>query len=160
MSQSLLKIHRYKPEFAHHFREINEEWISEMFELEPKDRMVLEDPEGQILEQGGTILFVEAPGLGIVGTGALLKTGEGEYELTKMGVSKKARGMKAGETLLLALIDEAFALEADLLYLLTNKKCEAAIHLYEKNGFVHDAEVMRRFGEEYERCDVAMKWVE
>ncbi len=159
MSKSAsLKIIRYRPDLAPYFKSINEEWISEMFRLEPIDRRVIENPQGEIIDGGGTILFVESPELGIIGTGALLKSGEGEYELTKMGVLKKARGLKAGELLLQALIDEAFALEADLLYLLTNKKCEAAIHLYEKNGFQHDDEIMKRFGEEYDRCDVAMRW--
>ena len=154
------KIIRYRPELAHYFKSINEEWITEMFELEPIDKRVIENPGPEILDEGGTILFVEAEGLGIVGTGALMKTGEGEYELTKMGVSKKARGLGAGEAILQALIDEAFALEADLLYLLTNKKCEAAIHLYEKNGFEHDEGIMQKYGEEYQRCNVAMRWRE
>ena len=35
---------------------------------------------------------------------------------------------------------------ADRLYLLTNKKCGPAIHLYEKLGFRHDAEIMRDYG--------------
>jgi ribosomal protein S18 acetylase RimI-like enzyme len=44
----------------------------------------------------------------------------------------------------------------DTLYLLTNRKCAAAIHLYEKLGFEHSEEIMRRYGQRYERCDVAM----
>lgn len=34
----------------------------------------------------------------------------------------------------------------DRLYLLSDKKCAAAIHLFEKHGFVHDPEIMRRYG--------------
>ena len=48
---------------------------------------------------------------------------------------------------------------ADPLYLLTNKKCAPAIHLYEKLGFQHDAEIMARYGARYERCDVALRFV-
>jgi ribosomal protein S18 acetylase RimI-like enzyme len=44
----------------------------------------------------------------------------------------------------------------DMLYLLTNRKCASAIHLYEKLGFEHSGEIMRRYGSRYERCDVAM----
>ena len=40
----------------------------------------------------------------------------------------------------------------------TNSSCAPAIHLYEKLGFVHDAEIMRRYAARYERCDVAMRW--
>jgi RimJ/RimL family protein N-acetyltransferase len=46
----------------------------------------------------------------------------------------------------------------DKIYLLTNRKCAAAIHLYEKLGFVHDEAIMRSFGARYERCDVAMSY--
>jgi len=46
----------------------------------------------------------------------------------------------------------------DKVYLLTNRKCAAAIHLYEKLGFQHDGEIMALFGGRYERCDVAMRY--
>ena len=44
------------------------------------------------------------------------------------------------------------------LYLLTNADCAPAIHLYEKMGFEHDAQIMRDFGLRYERCNVAMRY--
>jgi N-acetylglutamate synthase-like GNAT family acetyltransferase len=105
---------------------------------------------------GGDILFVEVVGLGVVGACALQKTGQDQYELTKMGVLESARGLKAGEFLLEAVIAHALKRGAKRLYLLSNKKSAAAIHLYEKLGFHHDADIMRDFGARYERCDVAM----
>lgn len=48
---------------------------------------------------------------------------------------------------------------AKTLYLLTNKACAPAIHLYEKNGFHHDAEIMADYGARYARCNVAMRYV-
>src|SRR5690625_3916960 len=152
-----LKIHEYNDALAPHFRDINAEWINAMFHLEPTDADVLDHPREKIINPGGVILFVEARGLGIVGTCALQKTGANAYELTKMGVRKTARGLKAGEFLLSAIIERARSLHADPLYLLTNKRCEAAVHLYEKLGFEHDAEIMARYGARYERCDVAMR---
>jgi GNAT superfamily N-acetyltransferase len=74
-------------------------------------------------------------------------------------VLESARGRKAGEFLLRAVLRRARSLGADRLYLLTNAACAPAIHLYEKLGFVHDAEIMREFGARYERCDVAMRFV-
>jgi GNAT superfamily N-acetyltransferase len=153
-----LTIHEYSDDLAIHFRDINAEWITAMFRLEDADREVLDNPRAKIIEPGGVILFVEAPGLGIVGTCALQKTGPTGYELTKMGVRESARGLKAGEFLLAAVIQRAMALGADPLYLLTNAKCAAAIHLYEKLGFQHDADIMARYGARYERCDVAMRY--
>ena len=152
----LLTIHDYSDDLAAAFHDINVEWIEAMFRLEATDRDVLENPRERIIAPGGAILFVEARGLGIVGTCALQKTGPTSFELTKMGVRTSARGLKAGEFLLAATIARAEAMQADPLYLLTNARCEAAIHLYEKLGFRHDAQIMAQYGARYARCDVAM----
>ena len=156
VSPDVLTILEYSDDLAVHFHDINAEWIEAMFRIEDTDRQVLEDPRGRIIEPGGTILFVEAKGLGIVGTCALQKTGATGFELTKMGVRESARGLKAGEFLLAAVIERARSLGADPLYLLTNARCAPAVHLYEKLGFRHDAGIMANYGARYERCDVAM----
>jgi GNAT superfamily N-acetyltransferase len=152
------RIHEFSDALAPLFREINAEWIGAMFRLEETDRDVLDNPRARIVDTGGLILFVELEGLGIVGTCALQKTGATSYELTKMGVRESARGLKAGEFLLAAMIERAKALGADPLYLLTNAKCGPAIHLYEKLGFRHDPEIKARYGARYQRCDVAMRY--
>ena len=154
----VITLHEFSVDLAGHFHDINAEWINAMFRLEETDRDVLENPRAKIIDAGGVILFVEASGLGIVGACALQKTGATSYELTKMGVRESARGMKAGEFLLAAIIDRASSLGAEPLYLLTNARCAAAIHLYEKLGFRHDADIMARYGARYERCDVAMRY--
>jgi N-acetylglutamate synthase-like GNAT family acetyltransferase len=154
-----LSILEYSEALAPQFHDINAQWISAMFRLEATDITVLENPRTRIIEPGGDILFVAHADLGVVGTCALQKTGERQFELTKMGVLESARGRKAGEFLLRAVLRRARSLGADRLYLLTNAACAPAIHLYEKLGFVHDAEIMREFGARYERCDVAMRFV-
>lgn len=153
-----LTIRAFSDDLAHHFHDINAEWISEMFALEETDKDVLRHPRTRIIEPGGDILFVHAEGLGIVGTCALQHTGGSGFELTKMGVRADARGLKAGEFLLAAMIRRAADLGADPLYLLSNAKCAAAIHLYEKAGFQHDADIMARYGARYERCNAAMRY--
>ncbi|WP_298288556.1 GNAT family N-acetyltransferase [Novosphingobium sp.] len=153
-----LTIREYSDDLAQHFHDINAEWIEAMFVLEPLDREVLQNPREKIIAPGGVILFVEAAGLGIVGTCALKPTGGLGYELTKMGVRESARGTGAGAFLLEAVIARAVEVEADPLYLLTNRDCAAAIHLYEKLGFRHDAGIMAEYGARYARCDVAMRY--
>ncbi|QPD00260.1 bifunctional helix-turn-helix transcriptional regulator/GNAT family N-acetyltransferase [Qipengyuania soli] len=146
----------WDPALAHEFHDINAEWIEAMFVLEQTDRDVLENPQERIIDSGGDIMFVHAAGLGIVGACALQKTGPAAFELTKMGVRESARGLKAGEFLLEGMIDRARQLGAEKLYLLTNRKCAAAVHLYEKLGFEHDAGIMADYGARYDRCNVAM----
>ena len=153
-----LTIREFEDGLAQVFHDINAEWIESMFRMEQADREVLLHPRTHIIEPGGTILFVEAPALGVIGTCALRKASSGCFELTKMGVRKDARGLKAGEFLLTAALQRAERLGATTLYLLTNARCAPAIHLYEKHGFVHDLEIMARFGDRYDRCDVAMRF--
>lgn len=129
-----------------------------MFKLEATDIDVLSDPQSRIIDKGGVILFVRLAQHGIVGTCALKKNSAACFELTKMGVLESARGFKAGEFLLAEILERARSMKIETLYLLTSKKCEAAIHLYEKYGFEHSEEIMRDYGKSYERCDVAMKF--
>ena len=157
LSQTLTVVD-YTSDLAPAFASINAEWIEAMFVLEASDRKVLGDPQSHIIDPGGTILFVSAEGLGIVGACALRKEADGCFELTKMGVLESARGRKAGEFLLAAMIQRAVAMQPETLYLLTSSKCAAAIHLYDKAGFVRDAAIMQRFGAQYQRCNVAMSY--
>lgn len=148
----------FSDDLAEAFYRINAEWIQDMFVLEENDIALLSKPRELILDKGGVVLFAETADLGVVGTCALMVSKDGWVELTKMGVLESARGLKAGEYLLAKTLERAASLGMDKVYLLTNRKCAAAIHLYEKLGFVHDAEIMAMFGARYERCDVAMSY--
>lgn len=164
-----IEFFEFSAELSHYFESINAQWIEDMFVLEDIDKKVLQQPQEYIIDKGGKVWFakhsslgrssVGHSSLGIVGTCALLNKGDGYYELTKMGVTKSARGLKVGEQLLRYVIDQSLAIPVRTLFLLTNAKCEAAIHLYEKNGFVHDREIMQQFGQSYDRCNVAMRYV-
>lgn len=161
----------YTPALAPHFKRINEAWIRAMFAIEPTDLDALDNPEETIINPGGQIIFASHAGhkdpsvLGVCAlkpvafdaNGTVLDSGT--FELTKMGVDSTARGLKVGETLLAYVLEVAANTPAiKRLFLLTSHKCEAAIHLYEKRGFVHDQEIMGSFGAAYERCSVAMKY--
>ena len=149
----------YADALAPHFEAINAAWIEDMFVLEDHDRHVLAHPRQVIVDKGGVILFAASEDGQVIGTGALMPTEPGAYELTKMGVLAEARGTGAGAALLAALIERARDLPGiDTLYLLTSSKCAAAIHLYERAGFIHDADIMARFGHAYARCNVAMRY--
>ncbi len=155
---STLTILEFDDSLAAAFHAINAEWIGQMFVIEPHDAHVLAHPREMIVDPGGTILFVADAQGNILGTGALMPTGSGAVELTKMGVRQAARGTGAGAMLLAALVERAKAMGADPLYLLTNARCAAAVHLYEKIGFAHDPAIMARYGGLYQRCDVAMRF--
>jgi ribosomal protein S18 acetylase RimI-like enzyme len=155
-----LSLEAFRDDLAPAFASINGEWIEAMYTMEATDRAVLGNPRVHIIDKGGEILFARSAALGLVGACALMPHADGEFELTKMGVLAAARGRKVGEFLLAGVIAHARVMQADgrlnSLFLLTNRKSEAAIHLYEKLGFVHSADIMARHGSRYERCNVAM----
>lgn len=153
-----VEISDYTDDHAQAFYDIGAEWINAAFSMEPADREVLENPRARILDPGGAILFASTKEHGVIGTCALYKTAPGVFEVTKMGVRASARGLKAGEALLHAIIARAKELGAKQLFLLTNKKALAAIHLYEKVGFLHDEELLAKYGARYARAEVAMRY--
>lgn len=156
-AQKSVEIIEYDKKYSQEFYDINAQWIGENFVLEDVDKYVLSNPEDAILKDGGVILLAKYNGA-IVGTGALMKMPDGAFEFTKMGVLQHLRGLKIGEKLLIAAIERAKEMKVPRLFLLTNKKQEAAIHLYEKLGFIHSQEIMDKYGHEYERCNVAMDY--
>lgn len=153
-----IQLIEFSRELASHFKIINSQWINQMFVMEASDHEILNDPQKIIIDKGGKVYFAKHASLGIVGTCALLKKDQTSFELTKMGVLESARGLKIGEILLAHVIQQAKLLKIENLYLLTNKKCEAAIHLYEKLGFEHDPETMAEYAAKYQRADVAMRY--
>lgn len=146
----LIKIIPYAPQHAQDFRRIGEEWINEFLQLEEPDISVLNDPKTNILDRGGFIFMAEYMG-DIVGTAALVKKSNGRYELVKLGVTKRARGLGIGRLLVEYVIEKAKALELDKLYLESSQKLEKALALYRALGFTDLNEANRT-----PQCDVQM----
>jgi putative acetyltransferase len=130
-----VEIVEFKPKYAKYFHDINVGWLEAYFEVEPYDRIVLEDPYGQIIAHGGQVFFAKVEGV-VVGTCAIIKHTDLKYELAKMGVLEESRGLGVGRLLALAAIEKARILGATTLVLATSKKLEAANKLYRSLGFV------------------------
>ena len=118
------------------FRTLNEEWITQYFTLEAKDRETLNDPTKSILQEGGHIFMAYAEGEA-VGCVALIPMKDGLYELSKMAVSPHLRGRGLGRRLLQHALEQAKHLGVKSLFLGSNTRLKNAIHLYESVGFRH-----------------------
>ncbi|MFN4313588.1 MAG: GNAT family N-acetyltransferase [Chitinophagaceae bacterium] len=118
------------------FEAVNRAWIESMFEMEPTDEWVLQNPEEALINPGGAILVAEYDGApaGVVG---LRKLDSACYELTKMAVDVSFRRKGIAKKLMLAAIDKALEMGATELILYSNRKNAAAIILYEQIGFRH-----------------------
>lgn len=150
-----IQIFNWRPEWSHHFYKLNREWVEHYFKMEPIDEAVLSDPEQHILRDGGQVFFAQYKGK-ILGTGALMRTGENEFEFTKMAISTKHRGLGMGKMLIKHALDYAYrTLDATEVWLLTSGKLEAANTLYEQVGFIPE-ELTAKDRAKYERAD--RKW--
>jgi len=148
-----MQIVDFSPELAGAFRSLNEAWITTLFALEPKDEVVLADPQGQIIDRGGRVLFALEAGEP-VGCCALIALPGGGFELAKMAVADTRRGRGLGRALMAAAVEGARAAGAPRLYLETNSALAPALALYRSFGFV---EVIPAEPSPYARADVCME---
>jgi putative acetyltransferase len=155
MSELEITIREFRPGDEAAFRGLNEEWITRYFVLEPKDEASLANPRETILDCGGRI-FLAIRGGQPIGCCALLAMAPGEFEVAKMAVTESSQRNGAGRRLLERTIAEARLAGAHRLYLETNRKLAAAIHLYESLGFRH-LPPERIVPSAYTRADVYME---
>lgn len=147
-----VQITDFRPGDQGDYERLNREWIEQHWPLEEADRVVLEDPDGRVLEPGGVILMARRDGLAI-GTCTLLKRPGGTFELAKMAVTASEKGKGIGELLAQAAIDRARELGAQRVYLESNTRLQPAIHLYRKLGF----QDFTGDPSPYQRCDIQME---
>jgi GNAT superfamily N-acetyltransferase len=139
-----LSIIEFEMRHAKAFKDLNIAWIAKSFFVEESDERVLSDPEKYFLNAGGRIILAEYKGV-IVGTCALMPAnmngsgideGKDTFELTKMAVDEKLRGLKIGYHLGVATLDLAKEMGATRVILHSNKEGSApAIQLYYTLGF-------------------------
>ena len=147
-----VRIVSYLPAYRQAYYQLNADWISRYFTLEPADHAMLNDPEGYVLAKGGHILFAVKQAQ-VWGTCALIPHTHDTAEITKMAVAPQAQGQKMGQLLLQAVINLGRQLGMRQLWLETNSTLKTAIHIYEKAGFKH---VPTDPNSLYQRADVRM----
>jgi GNAT superfamily N-acetyltransferase len=151
-----IKVVDYAGKYRAAFMDLNVEWISKYFVMEPSDYKVLENPEGYILDKGGFI-YVALENETAAGVCAMIKMNDGEYdyELAKMAVAPSFQGRGIGRLLGEAAIQKAKTLNATKIYLGSNVMLKTALRLYQKLGFkeIHGRPTP------YVRCNVQMELV-
>jgi len=126
----------YRSEHHVLFKQLNLEWLDHYNLTESHDLMILDDPEGTVLRNGGFIWMAEAEGK-IVGCAGLMKEKEGEYELIKMAVTEGYRGKGISKLLIEQCLTTAKEIGAKKVSLFSNHQLHTALSLYEKYGFYH-----------------------
>ena len=147
-----MEIVDFRAEYAGAFESLNREWLEKYFWVEEVDKVLLANPETELIAHGGHILFVLDRDVA-VGTVALKHHGNGRFELTKMAVTEAYQGRGLGRALLSAAVERFGKIEGASLFLETNSRLQTAINLYESAGFEH---ARHPSGSEYERADTYM----
>jgi GNAT superfamily N-acetyltransferase len=136
----MVDIIEYENKYHENFRQLNLEWLNKYNLLESHDQIVLDDPQGKIIDRGGHIYLAKS-GDEIIGTAGLAKEHDGEYELIKMFVAPAFRGKGISKLLIEKCIEKAKEIGATKLMLYSNSQLQTAIKLYSKYGFHHVAVV-------------------
>jgi len=148
-----VEIATYNPKYKKSFKDLNIEWISNYFVVEPNDVKALDHAEDYIINKGGEI-FAAVLNDEVLGVGALIKSDgkDYDYELAKMAVSPKAQGKGVGLLLAESALKWAKEKGASKIYLESNTKLKPAIKLYEKLGFKE----ITGLSSAYDRVDIQM----
>lgn len=147
-----MKIVDFESRYAVAFKRLNYEWLEKYFHVEDIDKRILGDPQAEVIDHGGQILFAIDEGQ-VIGTVALKHHGGGCFELTKMAVTAGQQGRGIGQALLTAAIQRYRELSGRNMFLESHSSLETAIKLYENAGFRH---APRPGGSDYARSDTYM----
>ena len=132
----MVEIINYSDEYADDYKQLNLEWLNKYNLVETHDLEIINDPRGMILDHGGYIYLARSDDE-IVGTAAIVKEGEGVFELVKMAVNAAFQGKGISRMLIEKCLNKAKELKAKKVFLYSNSQLTRAIALYKKYGFVH-----------------------
>ncbi len=153
MKRPIVKIVPFEEQHTADFTQLNFEWLEKYFYIEDYDREVLTKPNQYIISKGGYI-FMAMIDNEVVGTVALINREQDGYELSKMAVTEKYKGLRIGQKLMYYAINFAGENQIDRVFLDSNRSLTPAISLYHKVGF---KEIPVPEDTPYERCNIRME---
>ena len=130
----MIEIIEYNDKYHSDFKRLNLEWLDKYNLTESHDLIILNDPQGIVLNNGGFIWLAKA-GDEIVGTAGILNEGSRIFELIKMCVAESWRGRGISKLLIETCLQKAKDLGGKKLILFSNHQLKTALKLYEKYGF-------------------------
>jgi len=148
-----IEIVHFEEEHADRFYQLNRAWLEKYFYVEDIDHQILSNPQKYIIEPGGFILMARDKDK-VIGTVALIASGNQQLELSKMAVDDDYQGMGIGEKLVNAAIQQYQATDFKALFLESNRQLIPALNLYDKVGFVETQPPHKN--SQYSRADIYM----
>lgn len=136
------------------FIQFNTDWIQDNFGNLEKEDIETFDHIEENLEKGAMIYFA-VEGENVLATCMTKPMEEGKtWELCKLGSNKHLSHKGAGSAVFEAAMNWAVTHGAERLFILSNSKLKAALHIYEKYGFRE----IKLENYEYVRGDIAFEY--
>lgn len=129
-----IEIIPYEAAYRNFFETLNLVWIRKYFWIEDIDLKVLGNPESEIIEKGGMVIFAKHRD-SVVGTGAIINHGNCLYEFSKMAVDDNFQSKGIGGKIMDYAINWVKARSGKRIFIETNTILEKAVNLYKKVGF-------------------------
>lgn len=149
-----MNIIQYQEKYKKDFIQFNTDWIVDNFGcLEEEDLETFNHIE-ENLKNGAMIYFAVDNGNVLATCMAKPLRDDGTWELCKLGSNKHLPHKGAGSAVFEASMNWAVQHHAKKLFILSNSKLKAAIHIYEKYGF-HEIKLEDY---EYARGDIAFEY--
>lgn len=158
MKNNTVTIINFEKQYTNDFKSISDDWFEsdffkQHFSVGDYDRKILADPKKHIIDKGGHIFFAKL-GDQIVGTVALIPRDHDSFELSKMGVLQKYRGLKISDLLMESALEYSRAQGKKRIWLESIHILTAALALFKKYGF---NEIPLGSDSHYSRADLKME---
>ncbi|MCD8028441.1 MAG: GNAT family N-acetyltransferase [Erysipelotrichaceae bacterium] len=151
-----MKVVPYSTELKQEFIEMNKKWIEDMFKIEPLDIEELNNIESSI-DKGGQIFYTLDDDNEVMACCMIAPRDDGDWKILKFAAKDEYKGRGAGKLCLQACIDYAKEKHVEKIIIVSNHKCEAAVHLYRKFGFVEIPVDRKQFP--FDRASIAFEMI-
>lgn len=150
-----MEIIEYQEKYKEDFIQFNTDWIEDYFgHLEEEDVDTFHHIE-ENLQKGAMIYFALEKGNVLATCMAKPLENDKTWELCKLASNKHLPHKGAGSAVFEAAMNWAISHGAKKLFLLSNSKLKAGIHIYKKYGF-HQVKLQNY---EYARGDIAFEYI-
>lgn len=148
-----MKVLEYQEKYKKDFIQFNTDWIQDEFGCLEEGDLEIFQHIGESLKNGAMIYFAVEEEHVLAACMARPMQEDGTWELCKLCSNKRLPHKGAGSAVFEASVNWAVRHGAKRLFILSNRKLKAALHIYEKYGF-HEIKLEDY---EYARGDIAFE---
>ncbi|MDE6607980.1 MAG: GNAT family N-acetyltransferase [Lachnospiraceae bacterium] len=145
----------YQEKYKKDFIQFNTDWIVDNFGYLEEEDLITFDHIEESLENGAMIYFAVENGTALATCMVKQLGDDGTWELCKLGSNKHLPHKGAGSAVFEAAMNWAIEHGAERLFMISNSRLKAAIHIYEKYGFRE----VKLEDYEYVRGDIAFEYL-